>query len=183
MGKALGILVGLAAAVGVGIALTRPAGASPEQPPPPAPVAHFNLDKTSGTPPLSVIFTDDSTGSITTRSWDFGDGSPILAETSPTHIFPEGTFQVTLTVTGPGGSSSFGATVTVALATTGAFCSIYNTDPPVCFDEFFKLMDYILNNHPNCCPYGDNACFPTFDEMADHIRATHPGARVPIKIF
>jgi PKD repeat protein len=41
------------------------------------PMAMFSVDKTSGCPPLTVNFTDASTGGAVIYRWDFGDGSPI----------------------------------------------------------------------------------------------------------
>ena len=71
--------------------------------PPPAPVAQFVGSPTSGTEPLNVSFTDQSTGSITSWSWTFGDGGTSTAQ-NPSHTYAAGTYTVTLTVTGPGGS-------------------------------------------------------------------------------
>ena len=73
---------------------------------PPAPVADFSADPTSGTAPLAVNFTDLSTGSITNWSWNFGDGGT-STEQNPTHTYnTAGTYTVSLTVTGPGGSDT-----------------------------------------------------------------------------
>jgi hypothetical protein len=74
--------------------------------PPPAPVANFSSAPNSGTAPLAVAFTDLSTGTITSRSWTFGDGaSSVLA--SPAHSYTAaGTYSVSLTVTGPGGTNT-----------------------------------------------------------------------------
>ncbi|MDX9856686.1 MAG: PKD domain-containing protein [candidate division Zixibacteria bacterium] len=72
--------------------------------PPPAPVANFSGSPTTGTAPLTVNFTDLSTGSITSWSWTFGDGGTSSAQ-NPSHQYTSaGTYSVTLTVTGPGGS-------------------------------------------------------------------------------
>jgi PKD repeat protein len=72
--------------------------------PPPAPVANFSGSPTSGTEPLTVNFTDLSTGSISTWSWTFGDGGTSTAQ-NPAHQYTSaGTYTVSLTVTGPGGS-------------------------------------------------------------------------------
>jgi len=72
--------------------------------PPPAPVAEFSGSPTSGTEPLTVSFTDLSTGSITSWSWTFGDGGTVTTE-NPSHQYTSaGTYTVSLTVTGPGGS-------------------------------------------------------------------------------
>ena len=56
---------------------------------------------------LTASFTDrsiDSDGSIVAHSWDFGDGSAVSTETSPSHTYAtHGRYTVTLTVTDDGG--------------------------------------------------------------------------------
>ncbi len=70
------------------------------------PTAAFTATPTSGTAPLTVNFTDQSTGSITTRTWVFGDGSTSNA-VNPTHTYVNpGTYTVTLVAIGPGGNDS-----------------------------------------------------------------------------
>lgn len=77
------------------------------------PVAGFTQDVTSGSSPLTVRFTDQSTGAVTTRAWNFGDGQT-SAELNPAHTFTAvGTYNVILTVSGPGGSSSVTRQITV----------------------------------------------------------------------
>ncbi len=67
-------------------------------------VANFTVNVTSGIAPLTVAFTDTSTGEPTSWSWDFGDGSTSDKQ-SPTHTYTTpGTYTVTLTVTGAGAS-------------------------------------------------------------------------------
>jgi PKD repeat protein len=71
----------------------------------PAPAADFTGAPTSGVKPLTVQFTDASTGVITGRSWDFGDGQN-STQTNPSHLYANaGTYTVSLTLTGPGGGS------------------------------------------------------------------------------
>ncbi|MTK64220.1 MAG: PKD domain-containing protein, partial [Methanobacterium sp.] len=71
-----------------------------------APSANFTADNTNGTAPGTVNFTDKSTGNITDYYWDFGDGSK-STDANPTHIYSApGIYTVSLTVTGPGGSST-----------------------------------------------------------------------------
>ena len=66
----------------------------------PAPVAAFTASPTSGNAPLSVNFTDKSTGSPIEWKWNFGDGSKIIdGNTSdyqnPTHVYSKaGTYTV-----------------------------------------------------------------------------------------
>lgn len=72
----------------------------------PTPIADFKADHISGVVPLSVTFTDLSTGSVTGRTWNFGDGSG-SSDPSPSHIYAKpGVYTVSLTVTGPGGSDT-----------------------------------------------------------------------------
>ncbi|NRA75536.1 MAG: HYR domain-containing protein [Planctomycetes bacterium] len=72
----------------------------------PPPTAGFDIDPTSGIHDLLVSFTDASTGVITMRQWDFGDGGSSL-EQNPTHLYTEaGLYTVTLIVTGPGGTDT-----------------------------------------------------------------------------
>ncbi|MDP6143877.1 MAG: choice-of-anchor J domain-containing protein, partial [Candidatus Marinimicrobia bacterium] len=60
--------------------------------------AEFSASSVSGVAPLSVVFTDLSTGNPTSWSWDFGDGNPSTVQ-HPTHIFENpGSYTVTLTV-------------------------------------------------------------------------------------
>ena len=90
--------------------------------PPAAPVAAFSGTPLAGNAPLSVKFTDASTGSITSRSWDFtNDGIVDSTEQSPTFVYTNpGTFTVNLTVTGPGGKDSEIKTAYVSVGTPPA---------------------------------------------------------------
>ncbi len=64
--------------------------------------ASFTASPLSGTPPLAVSFTDTSSGQITAWSWNFGDGST-SDQQNPQHTFTkEGSYSVSLTVTGVG---------------------------------------------------------------------------------
>jgi len=72
--------------------------------PPPPPVVAFVGSPTSGTEPLTVNFTDQSTGSITSWSWTFGDGGTSVSQNPSYEYTSAGTYNVTLIVTGPGGS-------------------------------------------------------------------------------
>jgi PKD repeat protein len=69
----------------------------------PPPVAEFIGNPTSGTEPLTVSFTDQSTGSISSWSWAFGDGGTSIAQNPSYQYDSAGTYTVSLTVTGPGG--------------------------------------------------------------------------------
>lgn len=75
---------------------------------PARPVASFIASPTEGVLGFSVQFTDLSTPSntITSRSWDFGNGVSSSLK-NPVYVYPgTGVFTVGLTVTSPGGSST-----------------------------------------------------------------------------
>jgi PKD repeat protein len=62
-------------------------------------VAAFTANTTSGCAPLNVSFTDQSTGPITSWSWNFGDGNTSTAQ-NPSHSYnAAGSYTVSLTVT------------------------------------------------------------------------------------
>lgn len=70
----------------------------------PAPLANFASSPTGA---LDIQFTDKSLGPVTNRLWSFGDGASVTGIVNPTHTYPSnGLYDVTLTVFGPGGSSS-----------------------------------------------------------------------------
>jgi parallel beta-helix repeat protein len=80
----------------------------------PPPAAAFTAQPTQGTAPLTVSFTDQSTGTISSYQWAFGDGQGATAQ-NPSHRYAAaGTYTVTLTVIGPGGTSTATATITVS---------------------------------------------------------------------
>lgn len=73
---------------------------------PGAPVASFTAVPTSGDAPLQVQFTDTSSGVVTGRTWVFGDGG-FSNLAAPSHTYTAaGTYTVSLTVSGPGGSDN-----------------------------------------------------------------------------
>src|SRR5204862_4794437 len=56
-------------------------------PPPPPPTADFTANTKTGRAPWRVKFTDRSSGSITNREWNFGDGSSHRYTTKPTQHY------------------------------------------------------------------------------------------------
>ncbi|MHC1626307.1 MAG: beta strand repeat-containing protein [Methanoculleaceae archaeon] len=71
-----------------------------------SPVADFTGSPTNGTAPLTVTFTDQSTGSPTSWSWDFGDGNT-STEQNPIHTYvAAGTYDVNLTVSNNVGTNT-----------------------------------------------------------------------------
>ena len=98
--------VALQAYNAVGYTSTRKMGYITVTPLPP--VANFAGTPTSGTSPLTVTFTDNSTNMPTSWSWSFGDGSSVNAtQRNPVHTYANaGTYTVSLTATNDGGSNT-----------------------------------------------------------------------------
>jgi PKD repeat protein len=89
---------------------------------PPPPVAAFVGSPTSGLVPLTVNFTDQSTGSPTSWSWTFGDGGTSTAQ-NPSHQYTSaGTYTVSLTATNAYGEDT---------ETKTNYITVSNPPPPV----------------------------------------------------
>jgi beta propeller repeat protein len=70
------------------------------------PVANFSAIPISGKAPLSVFFSDKSTGTPKKWKWDFGDGTTSTKQ-NPTHKYSKvGVYTVKLTVTNAAGSNT-----------------------------------------------------------------------------
>ncbi|MBI5670896.1 MAG: PKD domain-containing protein, partial [Chloroflexi bacterium] len=88
---------------------TPPVEASPI----PLPTASFTASGDTGAAPFTVQFFNQSGGDISAYSWNFGDGGT-SADANPVYTFNlPGSYVVTLTVTGPGGTASTAMTITV----------------------------------------------------------------------
>ena len=75
------------------------------------PTAIIGADATTGKAPLSVTFdssgSTDVDGTIVSREWDFGDGSPSSNDVAPTHSYADpGLYTASLTVTDDAGESN-----------------------------------------------------------------------------
>ncbi|MEQ1631108.1 MAG: PKD domain-containing protein [Planctomycetota bacterium] len=72
----------------------------------PAPLPTFTASVARGPAPLSVAFQNQSSGSITSHQWNFGNGQTSNL-VNPTCIYTTpGLYTVSLTVTGPGGTQT-----------------------------------------------------------------------------
>jgi PKD repeat protein len=100
---------------------------------PQAPVAAFTASPQSGTAPLTVTFTDASTGDPTGWAWNFGDGSAVNAtQRNPVHTFTDpGTFDVSLTVTSAAGSDTETRTGYITVGSQPAVTAVSPATGPV----------------------------------------------------
>lgn len=71
------------------------------------PKADFTASPTTGVLPLTVNFTDASTGNIVSWQWTFGDGSASNTQQNPTNTYYNvGMYTVSLTATNPAGTNT-----------------------------------------------------------------------------
>lgn len=91
--------------------------------------ANFVYTPTSGVEGTAVIFTDTSSGNVTTWQWDFGDGTT-NTERNPAHVYAKpGTYDVSLRITGADGADEFKRVAAVVI-----------TKDPGKRDTFLPLM-------------------------------------------
>lgn len=91
-----------------------------------APVAAFTVAPPSGNAAeTNFLFYDESSGTVTARLWQFGDGATSTASVTGHVYAASGQYTVTLTVSGPGGSSSISKKVTVS----GALNALFSWSP------------------------------------------------------
>ena len=91
-------------------------------------VAGFTATPTNGSAPLTVTFTDTSTGTITNRLWNFGDGTSYSTTgTNVSHTYTNaGSYTVSLVVSGTSGTSTRTASSAIQ-----AICGVEFTAQPV----------------------------------------------------
>jgi PKD repeat protein len=112
-----------------------------------APVASFD-NVPPGCAPLYVVFNNTSINRSTpgtTYLWDFGDGSYSTAENPTYTYFTPGTFNVQLTVTGPGGISTYAKTVTAQISPKAYF----EVTPSLVFVNDERVRCFNLSQNAN----------------------------------
>ena len=118
-----------------GTLTTGPTGSATSTPtgttttPVPAPVANFTASPLTGTAPLTVQFTDHSTNSPTSWSWNFGDGNTTNATAqNPVHTYANpGNYTVSLTVANGFGSNTSTRTNYITVTTPGPLAAFTGT--------------------------------------------------------
>jgi PKD repeat protein len=94
------------------------------------PDASFTAVPSSGAAPLTVQFTDTSTGAVNSRAWDFqNDGTVDSTAAAPTFTYTSAnTYTARLTVTNSAGSSTTTRTITVTPPGGGSSLTFAPTD-------------------------------------------------------
>lgn len=109
------------------------------------PTPDFSSDRYEGLAPLSVSFTDKSSGSPTTFHWDFGDGTS-SSDRNPSHTFTSpGLYEVSLTA-----GNEFGNATTSGWNTITALSGVENDMlldiPGISFISGTNPQQIILNS-------------------------------------
>jgi subtilisin family serine protease len=109
--------------------------------------ANFSGTPTTGAAPLTVNFTDLSTGSPTSWSWNFGDGGTSTAQ-NPSHAYAAaGTYNVTLTATNACGSDPEVKNAYVTVTGGGV------TWTTITFDQFETNFGSYTDGGTDCVRY------------------------------
>jgi PKD repeat protein len=137
------------------------------------PVASFTVEPTSGTAPLTVQFTDTSSGTVTTRQWDFqNDGIVDSNAPNPTFTYTSpNTYTAELTVSNVDGSSSTTRTITVSPAGGGDSLTFTPTDDA-----------YVRSNFANQTAGGDTTLrvFKKAAETHTYLKFSVSGVTGPV---
>ncbi|WP_292546836.1 PKD domain-containing protein [Methanoregula sp.] len=146
------------------------------------PTAAFTSNTVAGKSPLSVTFTDQSTGAPTSWLWDFGDGTTSTSQ-NPTHPYSTTgsdtvTYTVNLTATNAAGSNITSKTSYITLYSTAPIVSFTGsprtsgiTPRIVQFNDTSTLSPYEWN-----WSFGDGEWFNTTDSALRN--ASHRYANV-----
>ncbi len=152
--------------------------------------AGFSAGPTNGPAPLLVVFTDASSGTITNRQWNFGDGSA-STDLNPVHTFLNpGDYTVALTVSGPGGTNLITRAafirVTTAPTNLGAF-PVVDTAQSICYNQSVTISPPASGaawsgqdaQHAGNAPrYRDNGDGSVTDLVTGLMWQQDPGAKV-----
>ena len=103
------------------------------------PVTNFSASSTSGSVPLTVSFTDQSTGSPTSWKWTFGDGNA-STEKNPVHTYNKsGLYSVTLTASNANGSNAL--TKTSYIAVSNSLVAAFSASQ---LQDLYRLVSVLL---------------------------------------
>ncbi len=114
-------------------------------PPADTPTASFTFSPESPETGETVQFTSTTTNA-NSLSWDFGDGTS-SSEANPTHVYEnEGTYTITLTAIGDGGTAMAERTVSVQAALTEGSGDVCEEENPCNLQPCFPVEVVTINN-------------------------------------
>jgi PKD repeat protein len=132
-----------------------------------SPVADFTGAPTSGTSPLTVNFTDQSTGDVTSWSWNFGDDGTSTLQ-NPSHEYTAaGDYTVSLTVSGPGGSDTETKTNYISVS-DGGMGTGFTTSSTGVGDRAVSSAPGSVFESTNAAQADSEAVFQFGEVVADH---------------
>ena len=139
---------------------------------PTPPVANFTANKTEGTTPLTVKFTDKSTNSPTGWIWNFGDGTTTSTVQNPEHTYATaGTFTANLTASNADGTDATSKTITVTAASVMPKASFTAVPSFGRAPLTVKFTDTSVNETGRTWNFGDDGATST-DAKPSHIYKT-----------
>ncbi len=150
----------------------------------PIPTAGFTPDVTMGCVPLTVTFTNTSSGSVNC-TWNFGDGTVLNGCSSVTNTFTEqGCYDVTLTVTSAGGCQ---ATVSVPSLICVEEAPVAYFIPSTNVVTEFDNLVYFDNESTGAISYtwnfGDNTAISNADNPSHEYPVVEEGAGWSIQLI
>ena len=99
-------------------------------------------------------FTNTSTGTELTYSWDFGDGSPLVNDTNTTHLFTTaGNYTISLTTTGVCGSDTYTFVISVLEI---PFIDFTPSSSDICSGESISITNNSSSNGNYFWEFGSN---------------------------
>ncbi len=117
----------------------------------PTPVINFAASASNGCSPLTVNFSNTTTGSPV-YSWNFGDGSPLSNAATPSHIYTtSGTYSVTLIATqnGCGDTLVIPNMITIANSPLASFTGLTS----ICLSDSLHFNDISNGNGSSITSY------------------------------
>ncbi|MFY1111338.1 MAG: PGF-pre-PGF domain-containing protein [Methanosarcinaceae archaeon] len=141
------------------------------------PLANFSANITSGYAPLTVQFTDQSTGSPTFWAWDFdSDGTVDSGDQNPVYTYEQsGIYSVSLTVSNEKGSSSEVKSNYIEVYETGDEEEIKNIIETLEADESFTIFVSNLNAANLSATLSSEGPFTVFTPTDDAFEALPEG--------
>ncbi len=116
---------------------------------PPRLTAFFTAEPRSGTAPLNVTFTDESTGyDIADWEWDFGDGDN-STEQNPSHVYAEGAYSVSLTVTNATGTDTCNRTNYITVSSSSAPVANFGASITSGYEPLIVSFEDLSLNNPD----------------------------------
>jgi PKD repeat protein len=131
--------------------------------------AKFSADVTQGVAPLTVQFTDQSTGSPTTWKWNFGDGDSSLVK-NPSHTYKTyGIYTVKLTISDGINGFALEKKDYIRVTINYVNCDTLHSPLPEPL-TYYTITDkgYVTGNNS----YGDKAICDYFDNMQSNLVIT-----------